>query len=279
MHLELAAGDGVAQVAFQRVAGFQFRRHRFVVQGEAVPARRLGSVQRKVGLFQKLLPIAAVLRRHRDPDTGTDLHLVARQQERLGAQFRYLRCQIDRTAPLILALGLDDGEFVAPEPRQHVDVAHRRFETSRHLPQQRISGGMTKRIVDVLEAIKIDHEDRKRAASPAFEAIDLFQLLQKKCPVRKPGQNVGLRQLQHTPVRQRELARVAACKAEIHRKARRDDNSGRQHGQGAIVMRHQPAVDGGRGAHVPAGIADPKGARPVRSGGEGLRRARVRGRG
>src|ERR1700731_4195805 len=107
----------------------------------------------------KQFAVAAMFRRHRDPDTGTDLHLVARQQERLGDQFRYPRRQIDRTALLILALGLDDCEFVAPQPRQHVVLAQRQFETNRHLAQPRIAGGTTNRVVDVLEAIEIDHED------------------------------------------------------------------------------------------------------------------------
>ena len=78
MHLELAARDGVAQVAFERVAGFELRRHRLVVDREAVAARRFRPVQRQVGLLQKLLPVDAVLRHHRDADAGADLDLAAR---------------------------------------------------------------------------------------------------------------------------------------------------------------------------------------------------------
>jgi hypothetical protein len=38
-----------------------------------------------------------------------------------------------------------------------------------------------------------------------------MQLLQKERPVRKPGQDVGLRQFQNTPVQPGELVRIAAC--------------------------------------------------------------------
>ena len=170
MHLELTARDGVPQVALERVAGFEFGRHRFVIDVEAVPARRFRAIQRKIGFLQELLLVIAVFRRHRDPDAGADFHAVARQLERLGNQLGDARRQIDRTGPLVVALGLDDREFVAAQPRKHIRAAQRRFQAIRHLPQQRVACGMSERVVDVLEAVEIEHQDRERAAALASRA-------------------------------------------------------------------------------------------------------------
>ena len=55
VHLELASCDGVAQIAFEGVAGFELGRHRLVVDRVAVPARRFRPIERKVRLLQQLL--------------------------------------------------------------------------------------------------------------------------------------------------------------------------------------------------------------------------------
>ena len=121
MHLEMTARDGVAQIAFEGVAGFELRRHRLVVKRVAVAPRRFRAIEREVGLLQQLLLVVAVLRRDRDPDAGADLDAMARQLERFGDQFRRsARDRSNERGPLIVACGLDDREFVAAEPRQHV---------------------------------------------------------------------------------------------------------------------------------------------------------------
>ena len=72
MHLELASCDGIAQIAFEGVAGFELGRHRFVVDRVAVPARRFRPIEREIRLLQQLVLLAAVLGRQCYPDTGAD---------------------------------------------------------------------------------------------------------------------------------------------------------------------------------------------------------------
>jgi hypothetical protein len=62
-------------------------------------------------------------RRHRDSDTGADLHLMAREQKRLRDKLRYPGRQIGRAGDLFGALGLYDRKFVASQARQHVGAA------------------------------------------------------------------------------------------------------------------------------------------------------------
>src|ERR1700681_3466485 len=123
VHFELTACNGVPQVALKRVSRFKLRGHRFIVKGVAVAARRFRTIHRQIGLLEQLLLIAAVLRRHRNPDTGADFDAMARQQEWLGDKSRNAGGETDRSGPLIVALSLDDGEFVAARPRQHIGAA------------------------------------------------------------------------------------------------------------------------------------------------------------
>ena len=275
MHLELASCDGIAQVAFEGVAGFELGRHRLVIDRVAIPACRFRPIEREIRLLQQLVLLAAVLGRQCDPDTGADFDAVARQQERFGNEFRNSSREVERTAALILARGLDDGEFVATEPRQHVGCAQRGSQATGDLPEQFIAGGMTKRVVDVLETVEVEHEDRKSPLVPPLVRIDVMQLFQKERPVRKPGQDVGLRQFQNTPVRPGKLARIAACQPQIGRQERGDDDARGEYCQRAIIVRDQRTASGGRRPHLPVGVADPESPGPMRLRRERRHRTRL----
>jgi hypothetical protein len=77
MQLELAARDGVAQIALEHVARLELSRHHLVVDGEAVAAGCFRAVERKVSLLQQLFLAAAMVRRDRNADAGADLHAMA----------------------------------------------------------------------------------------------------------------------------------------------------------------------------------------------------------
>ena len=127
-----------------------------------------------------------------------------------------------------------------------------------------VSGGVTERIVDVLEAVEVEHEDREGPRAPPLVRIHVVQLFQKERPVRKPGQDVGLRQLQNAPVRARELACIAAREPEIGGQERGDDDFGREDSERPIVVGDQGAIGSRRSLHPPTGIADLECPRPLR---------------
>src|SRR3974390_863084 len=85
---------------------------------------------------------------------------------------------------------------------------------------------MAEGIVDALEAVEIHQQDRVGCAGAG--QVDLPQLRQEEGPVRKSGQGIGLRELQHALVRLRKLQRIAAGKTEIDGKEQGGDDPGRE---------------------------------------------------
>ena len=127
-----------------------------------------------------------MIRRDRDADAGADLDAVAGQKERLGDELGDPRREFGRAVALIVASFLDDGEFVAAEPRQHVAGAQRISAAARDLAQQRIAGSVTERVVDVLEAVEIEHQDRERRRGPASNALSSSSRARKKARFGSP---------------------------------------------------------------------------------------------
>ena len=62
----------------------------------------------------------------------------------------------------LLAAGLDDGELVAAEPGDQLVAAHRRPEPLRRRDQQGVAGRVAVNVVDRLEAVEVDAQDRDR---------------------------------------------------------------------------------------------------------------------
>src|SRR3954463_10068502 len=97
------------------------------------------------------------------------------KKERLGDELGDPPRQFGRADALILASFLDDGEFVAAKPGQHVAGAQRGFQPLCDLTQQRIAGTVTERVVDVLEAVEVEHQDRESRTTVLQTALELVE--------------------------------------------------------------------------------------------------------
>ena len=82
-------------------------------------------------IFNRSVGIGAVLRRQRNADAGADIDLVAVDIERLGDNLDDAVGQRAGGFALTGLAALDDGEFVAAEPRQHVGFPQQRLEPGR----------------------------------------------------------------------------------------------------------------------------------------------------
>lgn len=85
-----------------------------------------------------------------------------------------------------LHCGLDDGEFVASQPRHEIGATDATAEAHGHGFQQLIADQMPEGIVDTLELVDIDIEHRQlfiRCDPGQFP----FQLLVKQCAVGQIG--------------------------------------------------------------------------------------------
>jgi hypothetical protein len=60
---------------------------------------------------------------------------------------------------------LNWAEFIAAEARHHVSVAHAVFQPLAHRAQQLVARRVAERVVDVLEMIEVQVEDREAGAA------------------------------------------------------------------------------------------------------------------
>ena len=84
-----------------------------------------------------------------------------------------MRQLLDRRS--VRQLGHDDGEFVAAEPGQKVIVLQLARDQMRDFPEQFIAGGVAERVVDLLEAVEIEQQQRRgrfRAAPAGQHIVD-----------------------------------------------------------------------------------------------------------
>jgi hypothetical protein len=87
-----------------------------------------------------------------------DLHLIMeRCDDALGEQLRFGRS---------LNALLDDGEFIAAEACHGIAFAHAREQPVCHHLQHAVADRVAQRVVDDLEAIQIEKEDRTPGAPP-----------------------------------------------------------------------------------------------------------------
>ncbi len=155
---DLAARDGLAQVGFELAPRIGVCGHPFVEEAVAVAALGFGPVEREIGLIHQGVGIDAGLAGHGDADAGADAH--HRAVEVIGGrdQRDYALGELDGGSALVRLAGLDDREFVAAETRDEIGRAQRLLQPVRGFLEERIAGGMAERVVDVLEAVEIEHE-------------------------------------------------------------------------------------------------------------------------
>ena len=152
--------DGAAQFAFQRQAVGLARAHRRLVDVDAVAADALGMIHRKLGVLDDLVGQLRLRIGQREPDRGgqEDLAVVEGDRRADGLADGFGE---GGDARRILLRHQDQAELVAGEPRQRV----LRFQDAGQPPRQRQQDGIADRdadgIVDLLEAVEVDHHQRR----------------------------------------------------------------------------------------------------------------------
>ncbi len=99
------------------------------------------------------------------------------------------------------------GEFVATHARRHAGTADDGFEPVRHFLQQLVATGMAERVVDALEAVEIDQQQRETAQPRRFGHAFAEPLLQH-VPVRQPGQRIVIGAMRQLVLQPREFRDV-----------------------------------------------------------------------
>ena len=148
-------GAGALGVA-QRVEHLERLR---VVDDAAVAPEPLGGVERAVGGAHELGGVARLGPAAGDPDGHGDR---AREGRELGA---HQQPQVlgDGERPRLAGAGEHERELLAAEPRRHVAGAARGPQHVGEAPQHVVARVVAERVVDALEVVEVEHQQRQLA--------------------------------------------------------------------------------------------------------------------
>ena len=137
--------------------------------------------------------IGAVLRRQRDADRGVGRQLMA--EALIGLPDRVMDPR-DQIGGLVGRAdgGLNHGEFVAAEPGDQVALLEAAADAACDRLQQLVADMMSERVVDALELVDVDVEQRELMALGGLFQLALDPLAEQH-PVRQVGQRVVMRQM------------------------------------------------------------------------------------
>ena len=166
------------------------------VQRELVASGLLGVVHREVGVDENVLAAQVVTRfEHRNADArGHRAFGGAGHGDPFGAQ------RLEQVAgDLLCRLGggarQQRGELVAAEPRQDVARTQPAREDGRDARDDLVTGGMAERVVEVLEMVEVEQNERAVGAVTAHEVGVRFELGGEARAVVQAGERIVRREV------------------------------------------------------------------------------------
>ena len=193
MHLQLAARERVAQV-FLDLAPL-VRAILEVVRIEAVlPAPApLGGVERQVGRLDQFVDLDAVVRRDGDADGGSDDRPGALDRIGLRDHLDHALGQLAELAAIV-DVGQDHLELVAAEAADLATRPNDARQALRDLLEQVVARRVAERVVDLLEAVEIEHHQRAAALGRLVGGQRGGQPLDHAVAIGQTGQRIVLRE-------------------------------------------------------------------------------------
>jgi len=191
---ELVAAQCGAQLVFHGEAALHPLQEGIGVELERIATKVLGGVHGGIGGAHQIVEIGARFVPKRDTDTGADVQVDTGQCDRLlqrGEDFARDNGGVVGTADV----AQQDQELIAAEAANDVMRAYTRAQAAAHLEQQLIADGMTHRVVDVLEAVQIDEQQRQHGLAAARVVDRIARALVKQEPVGQAGKRIVMRKL------------------------------------------------------------------------------------
>ena len=164
VHLEQLVLERSPQLHLERQSLDRARVHGAGVETELVAAGGLGFVHGEVGVLHQCLSVGAVLGKQRNADARRHHKLIPALDERCGEGVLDALRRLLGVAGGRLA-GEHHDELIAADPRQlaaGAGVGERAAEPLGHLAEERIAGLVAQGIVDALELVEIDEQQRHR---------------------------------------------------------------------------------------------------------------------
>ena len=189
MDADLPLRQRPAQLDLQLQARLRRGGHLGTEAHRAAPPGRLGAIHRQIGVAHQRVDVLAVLREDADADRRRDPQFGLRQHHRLGDQ----RHQPGGT-PLCprggLAVRQQEQELVAPQPCHPLARLERIVQAPCQLHQQLVADRMAERIVDPLEMVQVDEDQRRLVAAQLAGAQRLREVLDDLVAVGQAGELV-----------------------------------------------------------------------------------------
>ena len=189
---QLAARNGMQQIVLDMPPLLDLGAHcRFEEPVGAAPFD-LGAVKGGVGVAHQALAIDGVVGIDGDADAARNEAAIGRVH---SFSARNASMMLSAMRPAAAGSGQawsDDGEFVAAEPRQHLILVEDAGRAARDRLQQRVAGGMAEKVVDLLEAVEVDAEQRQLAAVRGGHRDLAVELAVEAAAIGQAGQRIVL---------------------------------------------------------------------------------------
>jgi hypothetical protein len=149
----------------------------------------LGSIHRHVRPSQEILQTITVTGVAGDPDAPAHVEGLTTGCQGLVEDAQQAFRQGE--PGLVIGLGEQQGEFVAAEPGEEVPTPQRAAQPGANFMQQQVAHLMAKRVVDLLEAVQVQQQQRERVRIPRRQ--QRLETLHQRGPVWQARQQVVVR--------------------------------------------------------------------------------------
>ena len=189
---ELLAGQGLAHCMVQPHALAQVGVLLGLVEAEGGAPALLGAAHRRFGMADQLLAVAAVLRVHGQADAAGQREAQAVD----GAGVRDGRQQPARSGLGAGAVGVvqQQRKLVAADARHPIALTRHRAQAVGTVQQHPVGAGLAQAVVDLLEAVQVQHQQGQRGLTPAGQCNGVGQVQCQLVAVGQAGQHVAARQ-------------------------------------------------------------------------------------
>ena len=139
-------------------------------------------MHRRIRILDQGIPIAPILGKNTDANTGSYFNFIAIYQIRAGnrlQQFGRHRAHIFRR----IQIGQNNNEIITALPTDRIAEASHSGYTARYFLQQLVSNQVSQRVINRLEAIQIEVQHRHFTALPRRANDGLLQTIMQQHPV------------------------------------------------------------------------------------------------
>ncbi len=186
--VDVAAADSLPQLAHERQGALAEGALAQRIHGVA-PVRPLGVVHRRIGVSRQRRPVVAVLRAERDPDRrGNDQAVSVDHEGRLQRLHDLLRHP--NRVRMVPDARKQDSELVPAQASDRIHGPERAPQARADLLQEDVAGRVSQRVVDLLESVEIQHEERQRRPLPIARQNGLVETVAEKDAVGQAGQEI-----------------------------------------------------------------------------------------